>query len=401
MIEEKFPAYREKIAAGLVGDGSECFGFDDEISQDHDWGPAFCLWLTKEDYGAIGTLLRNEVDKLPREFAGIKAREESFWGTGRTGVFEIGEFYKRFIGFNHVPEGLREWQAIPEENLAAATNGKVFMDPVGEFTAFRQRLKEFYPEDLRLKKIASRCMTMAQSGQYNYTRCIRRGEYVAARLAEAHFINDTISMVFLLNKQYKPFYKWMHRAVKQLPILGDTMYRLFSDLVSRLRGGTGRGCLYQEKRSYGRGLQVSHRGTEKTAIKRLRKRFSAGPWSHCADKDKRCPDTGHECLGRVGEKMTKEEIIAKIIAIEWKMFQDVPNIGGTAPCQEERQTFEIMRMSQAASWSEAALESYLDDLIGSTETGTKPYDRKVRPDDEINLAGRIRAHRTPGPSRKS
>jgi len=60
--------------------------------------------------------------------------------------------------------------------------------------------------------------------------------------------------------------------------------------------------------------------------------------------------------------MTKEEIIAKIIVIEWKMFQDVPNIGGTAPCQEERQTFEIMRMSQAASWSEAALESYFDDL---------------------------------------
>jgi hypothetical protein len=61
--------------------------------------------------------------------------------------------------------------------------------------------------------------------------------------------------------------------------------------------------------------------------------------------------------------MTTEEIIAKIIAIEWKMFQNVPNIGGTAPCQEERQTFEIMRLSQAASWSEAALESYLDDLM--------------------------------------
>jgi hypothetical protein len=232
MIEEKFPVYRERIAAGLVGDGSECFGFDDEISQDHDWGPAFCLWLTKEDYGAIGTVLRKEVDKLPRELAGIKAREESFWGTGRTGVFEIGEFYKRFIGFNRVPEGLREWQVIPEENLAAATNGAVFLDPVGEFGAFRQRLKEFYPEDIQLKKIASRCMTMAQSGQYNYTRCIRRGEYVAARLAEAHFINDTISMVFHLNSQYRPFYKWMHRAVKQLPILGDTIYKLLDDLVT-------------------------------------------------------------------------------------------------------------------------------------------------------------------------
>jgi hypothetical protein len=41
MIEEKFPEYRSRIAAGLVGDGSECFGFDDEISRDHDWGLPF------------------------------------------------------------------------------------------------------------------------------------------------------------------------------------------------------------------------------------------------------------------------------------------------------------------------------------------------------------------------
>ncbi len=238
MLQEKFPAYRERIAAGLVGDGSECFGYDDEISRDHDWGPAFCLWLTKEDYGAIGASLQSEVNKLPREFAGIKAREESTWGSGRTGVFEIGEFYKRFIGFDHVPETLREWQVIPEEYLAAVTNGKVFTDPFGEFTAFRDKLKAFYPDDVRVKKIASRCMTIAQAGQYNYMRCVRRGEYVAARLSEARFINDAISMIFLLNRQYKPFYKWMHRAMKQLPVLGDIIYGLFSELVAVSGYGT-------------------------------------------------------------------------------------------------------------------------------------------------------------------
>jgi hypothetical protein len=39
MIESKFGPYVRRIAAGFVGPGSECFGFDDEISRDHDWGP--------------------------------------------------------------------------------------------------------------------------------------------------------------------------------------------------------------------------------------------------------------------------------------------------------------------------------------------------------------------------
>lgn len=58
----------------------------------------------------------------------------------------------------------------------------------------------------------------------------------------------------------------------------------------------------------------------------------------------------------------KKDLIAKIVGIEWKMFENVPNAGGTAACQEDPATFEIMRSSQAMSWSEAALESYLGDL---------------------------------------
>lgn len=232
MLAAKYPGYRDRIAAGLVGEGSECFGFDDEISRDHDWGPSFCLWLSREDYEAIGESLQNDVNKLPREFSGIQARKDSFWGKGRTGVFEIGEFYRRFLGTDQVPVSLKEWRVIPEGNLAVATNGKVFIDPPGKFTEFRERLIEFYPEDIRLNKIASRCMTMAQSGQYNYLRCAGRGEYLAAEYAKAQFAADAISMVFLINRRYRPFYKWMHRAMKTLPILGDTIYELLFRLFA-------------------------------------------------------------------------------------------------------------------------------------------------------------------------
>lgn len=232
MLAARFPEHIDRIAAGLVGDGSDCFGFDDAISRDHDWGPAFCLWLTAEDIAIIGADLQTALDDLPGVFAGFEARRSSKWGKGRTGVFEIGRFYKRFIGLDHPPASLAHWRLIPESHLAAATNGQVFRDPLGVFTAFREALLIFYPEDIRLKMIASRCMTMAQSGQYNYPRCIARSEWVAAQRAEAQFIDAAISMVFLLNRRYKPFYKWMHRGLRDLPLLGATLHRLTADLVT-------------------------------------------------------------------------------------------------------------------------------------------------------------------------
>jgi len=51
-----------------------------------------------------------------------------------------------------------------------------------------------------------------------------------------------------------------------------------------------------------------------------------------------------------------------IIDREWKMFKNVNNIGGKASCQENYATFLINRMSQAESWSEPTLDSYLNDL---------------------------------------
>ncbi len=224
MIRERFVDVAERAAAGLVGPGSECFGFDDELSRDHDWGPAFCLWLADDDHARIGAELQAAYAALPPIFEGCGPRRASPGEEWRVGAQRTSAFYRRFTGLDRPPERLEEWLRIPEESLATCTNGRVFRDPLGEFTRRREALLAYYPEDVRLKKIASLCITTAQTGQYNYARSLKRGDRFAAAYSAVTFAANAIRLVFLLNRRFAPFYKWLHRAVRELPTLGAEVH---------------------------------------------------------------------------------------------------------------------------------------------------------------------------------
>ncbi|MBI2857018.1 MAG: DUF4125 family protein [Chloroflexi bacterium] len=72
----------------------------------------------------------------------------------------------------------------------------------------------------------------------------------------------------------------------------------------------------------------------------------------------------------------KEDLVGRIVVLEWKMFQDVENVGGRASCQDDPATFEINRSAQVAGWSEAALESYLGDLLDAEKAGRNMLSEK-------------------------
>lgn len=262
MIAAKYPQYAGRIAAGLVGHGSECYGFDDAYSQDHDFGPRFCLWLTDEDYAAIGEQLEADYEALPRKFsvdaqghvtfeaharsdasgafpsagAGSPVTPRAQGANRRDGVFRIGDFFESITGYRTAPAQTapHEWLMLQESTLAAATNGEVFADPTGLFSKMRQGFKNM-PDDVRLALISKRLGMIAQAGQYNLPRSLKRGDGAAAWLSIHEFVQATASLVFLVNVPmvvgYMPYYKWQFAALRKL---SGSMFALLPNVGEQL-----------------------------------------------------------------------------------------------------------------------------------------------------------------------
>ena len=233
LLASRFPELVPRVAAGLVGEGSDCFGFDDAWSRDHDWGPAFCLWLEEEDFRRHAPGLRAILSSLPMEWAGLPTRAEAMARGHRVGVLATGRFYRSFTGWDRPPTLHREWLRASESALATCTNGRMFSDPSGAFTRFRNSLLAHYPESVRLLKLQARCQGLAQSGQYNLLRSLRRRDLVAARLAEAEFVRHAVSAAHLLARRYRPYYKWMHRSLLTLVEPGPALHPLIGRLLAR------------------------------------------------------------------------------------------------------------------------------------------------------------------------
>lgn len=92
----------------------------------------------------------------------------------------------------------------------------------------------------------------------------------------------------------------------------------------------------------------------------------------------------------------RDELMSEIIKLEWDMFSHVSNVGGPASCQMRPDTFKIMRKSQAATWSDELLASYLEDLKTATREGrnimTEKYARMMEstfPEEYRKLAASL------------
>lgn len=249
MIREKFPGYEDRIAVGIVGEGSDCFGFDDEISRDHDFGTGVCLWLTDKDMALFGGRLSkayNElVDSEKRAFFTERLRE-------RRGVMTIRGFYSNILNIDIDAENPvlteEQWLMLDQTCLKTATNGEVFRDDPGVFSAFRQYLMGYYPDSVWRKRIAQQLHEYASAFQVNYARCMTRKDTVAAELCRARGISSAMELYFLINREYPPYYKWTFRALSEMDAQGEFSAKIKELSEERIRTEAWEGTRYRPNR---------------------------------------------------------------------------------------------------------------------------------------------------------
>ena len=231
MIHEKFPEAEARIAVGIAGEGSDCFGFDDYVSRDHDFGTGVCLWLTDEDYEKYGNLLSILYNELVNKHdSNLTERLME-----RRGVMTIHSFYSNILNIDCDTANAiitdEDWQRLDHSCLATATNGEVFRDDLGKFITYRKTLLSYYPDKIWKERIDMELHLFSQAMQVNYARCMTRKDIVAAEMCRAQGINSAMQLFFLLNRIYPPYYKWTFKKMEELEGTGD-----LSELIAKLAG---------------------------------------------------------------------------------------------------------------------------------------------------------------------
>lgn len=394
MIHKLFPEYESRIAVGMAGEGSDCYGFDDVISTDHDYAIGFCMWLTKEDMDAIGSELQEAYEKLILEHSESDSKNTRL--EIRRGVFEIEEFYshKNKKICEQEKEGIcnQEHRRISnketdisyssekyenylrdtqEYRLSEMVNGEVFKDDLGLFTEKRNELLKYYPEDLWRRKLANYLHEFSQYGQSNYARMMARQDYLTANLCISKAIESSMDIAYVLIKEYAPYYKWKRKGLEKSGKMRDILW--ICEELSKLP------CqekAWENKTYSATSLNVDDKSIvlmetlARIILDKLRElKLVKGKDAFLENY-----------IGQILEG--DKQLIDKIVELEWKQFDKVKNEGGRASCQDDYATFSIMRKSQYLTWSEELLCSYYNDLQDAWQNGwnliTEKYARMMK-----------------------
>lgn len=392
MLKEQFGDYYDQMIVGMAGKGSDCFGFDDSVSRDHDWGPGFLIWLPEDIYEKVGEQLTRSYDALPKEYKGYR-RFDTREGKGRVGVCSYRTFYEEFIGQEGYEAFVEHGQiadelmlSIPEYYLAAVVNGELYY--IGErlprdstngkdnlFLALRQYLKQGYSERVVYRRLAQAMAEYSQGAQYNFSRMYKRGDLVAASFALMDGMKAALRIGYLLNNRFAPHDKWLYEGAKtfiRVPKLTLYLEQLIMGQEKMASGLEQMEDIIEQLADY---LLLELTAQGYIGNRRLMDKEEQGRVVSLADIY--LEHYAYE-LVLCSEYLTKgkEELVKEIVLLEWNAFDEVLNEGGRASCQDDWETFSIMRTSQYNTWTMPMLLQYVVEFRLNLYKGWNPIMEK-------------------------
>lgn len=228
ILAREFPEFEH--AAALIGWGSDVLAYDDEMSQDHMWGPRVLLF--GHDLGRASEIEERLAHELPTTFAGFSTHFGPTDDQGvarmaakaagpvvhRVQVLDLATYLCERIGVDP-RDGLTaaQWLTIPTQRLLELTAGEVFADPRGDLARVRDALA-WYPDDVWLYAMAGHWQRIAEYEHF-VGRTGFRGDDLGSRVVAASIARDMIRLGFLQVRRYAPYAKWLGTAYTQLDLV--------------------------------------------------------------------------------------------------------------------------------------------------------------------------------------
>jgi hypothetical protein len=231
ILRTRFPGLL--YSAARLGTGSDVLGFDDETSRDHDWGPKFHIYLVPDAGDDLRSAIDNALtDDLPRHFRGY-ATGYSLHDDGTADfdpdatdtrhaltITTVAEHFQEYLGVTlETPLPPSHWLALSPQKLRTIISGRVFHDGLGSLNPIRETLA-WYPQDIWLYLMANQWKKIDQEEPF-VGRTGDVGDELGSRIVATRQIVELMTLAFLIERQYPPYFKWFGTAFSRLESSGE------------------------------------------------------------------------------------------------------------------------------------------------------------------------------------
>lgn len=217
-------------SAAMLGWSSEVLGYDDAESTDHNWGPRFQLFLSKQDYEKYASALSETLSwNLPLEFHGYSTNFEMPEGGDqlvmkrievgpvrhKIDILTIEDWLEWSFGYDLNKEiEVAGWLTFSEQKLLAFMSGEVFHDGLGKLESIRQKIR-YYPRDIWLYLLACQWKKIADEEAF-VGRTGNVKDELGSMIIGARVVKNLMRLCFLMERKYAPYAKWFGTAFSRL-----------------------------------------------------------------------------------------------------------------------------------------------------------------------------------------